>query len=124
VSQPTRGGLWIVCLVLVVGATASCGRNLPVSQGEAVAERIRDSGSPLLERVDFRPGNLLDDLEVVVWLRSDVTQQQADEFWCEVVLPAGGSDWGDADLDPTRLVPVSVFTADDVRRLDSDPACP
>jgi hypothetical protein len=43
---------------------------------------------------------------------------------CGRSLPVRGSDWSDADQDLTRLVPVSVWTADDARRLDSDPPCP
>ena len=59
--------------------------------GAAVAQRIRDSGSPLIDRVEYLPPSPFNQLdEVVVTLRRQTTEAQGIEFWCDVVRPAGG----------------------------------
>jgi hypothetical protein len=57
-----------------------------------VADRIRSSGSVLIDEVIYRSANLLDPSEVIVYLRRGTTQDEASAFWCEVVVPAGGSN--------------------------------
>jgi hypothetical protein len=61
--------------------------------GQAVANRIEDAKSPVVRAVFFHD-DYLDGPEVVVYLRPGTTESEADRLWCEVVVPAGGSDTG------------------------------
>lgn len=84
------GGLWLLSgvLLIVVGSGGS-------RAGETVAERIRGVGSPLVREVVFRPQNLPDPPEVNVWLKPGVSESDADDLWCDVIVPAGGTADGD-----------------------------
>lgn len=61
------------------------------SPSEALATRLREAGSPLVGQVVYRPANFLDPAEVDVWLKLGTTADQANELWCQVIEPAGGS---------------------------------
>jgi hypothetical protein len=41
--------------------------------------------------VIYEPANFLDPPQVIVYLRWGVTEAQAEDLWCRVVVPAGGS---------------------------------
>ena len=60
-------------------------------RGRSVANAIRDSGSPLIERVEFQAANIFEGApeEVRVYMVLGATQEQAVAVWCEVVIPAG-----------------------------------
>ena len=74
---------------LVAAVLASCA--CAPSPGQAVAQRIRESNSPAIATVVFRPENMLDPEEVDVWLAPGVSGAVADRLWCDVIAPAGGS---------------------------------
>jgi hypothetical protein len=84
-------GRLLVAGVLVTVATGACSP----SPGQAVAERIRAAGSPLVGKVVFRPADLLDPTETDVWLKPGVSEADAELLWCQVVVPAGGAEAGD-----------------------------
>lgn len=65
------------------------------SPGEAVAARIRASNAPEIGRVVFRAKNYIDPEETDVWLVPGATEADADRVWCDVIVPAGGSQGGD-----------------------------
>jgi hypothetical protein len=76
-----------VPLVLLVAlCAAACGP----SAGEQIAGRIRDAQSSQIVNVTYMPANQLDPEEVQVTLRSGTTPLQANEVWCQVVVPARG----------------------------------
>ena len=57
-----------------------------------VADSIRSAGSSLVVEVGYKPANILDRAVIEVTLNEGVSQAEAQQFWCQVVLPAGGSD--------------------------------
>jgi hypothetical protein len=59
--------------------------------GQALAARIRAANSPLVQSVEFRSLTMIDPPEVHVIVRRGVTEAQAEQLWCDVVAPAGGS---------------------------------
>lgn len=61
--------------------------------GEALAARIRAAGSPLVQRVEFRPLTMIDPPEVHVIVGPGVTAGQVETLWCSVVEPAGGGQF-------------------------------
>jgi hypothetical protein len=80
----------VALVALLIGAAVGCSP----APGEQVAQRIRESGSPLVVEVQYRPENLLDPAEVLVSLRQGTTEKDAEVFWCSVVVPAGGTHEG------------------------------
>jgi hypothetical protein len=78
-------------LVLIAGAACSCAS----PAGEAVAASIRQSNAPAIGKVVFRAQNMLDPEEIDVWLAPGVSEADAERLWCEVIVPAGGSQEGD-----------------------------
>lgn len=61
--------------------------------GRQLADRIRAAGSPLVRDVVFRPQSMIDPPEVHVIVNVGVTEAQAERLWCDVVAPAGGSQF-------------------------------
>jgi hypothetical protein len=61
--------------------------------GRQLADRIRVADSPLVREVIFRPQTMIDPPEVHVIVNAGVTEAQAERLWCEVVAPAGGSQF-------------------------------
>jgi hypothetical protein len=59
--------------------------------GRQLAARLQAVGSPLVQEVVFRPQTIIDPPEVHVIVRPGVTEAQAEQLWCEVIAPAGGS---------------------------------
>jgi hypothetical protein len=59
--------------------------------GRQLAARLQAVGSPLMQEVVFRPQTIIDPPEVHVIVRPGVTEAQAEQLWCEVIAPAGGS---------------------------------
>jgi hypothetical protein len=97
--------------------------------GAPVAERIRAANSPIVLEVRYYPGifgseSTLDTL--VVMLTDDATDAQALDFWCTVVVPAGGDQlpphilrveqgekkWPDGGVTPGRTVLPQPSTVD------------
>ena len=76
-----------VATVLVVVAGCAPQRD------QVVVDRLNAAKSPLVRDVFYRPGGFLDDAEIIVYLRAGVTDTQAREFWCQVVVPAGGTEF-------------------------------
>jgi hypothetical protein len=82
-------------VVLIVGSifaiAVSVERSL-TGPGSAVADRIRTSGSPLIENVSYLPPNpFFGQMErMSVDLVADATEAEGIRFWCDVVKPAGG----------------------------------
>jgi hypothetical protein len=61
--------------------------------GRQLAARIRAAESPLISEVVFRPQTMIDPPEVHVIVQRGVTELQAEQLWCAVVAPAGGSQF-------------------------------
>ena len=76
-------------LALVLGTLGAC----TAAPGEQVANRIRAAQSQIVRDVIYRPANALDPAEVIVYLRSGSTEADARLFWCNIVVPAGGSEF-------------------------------
>jgi hypothetical protein len=77
-------------LILAAGSVCSCAS----SAGEAVAARIRQSNAPAIGKVVFRNQSMIDPEEIDVWLAPRVSEADAVRLWCEVIVPAGGSQDG------------------------------
>jgi hypothetical protein len=100
-------------------------------QGEAVAAEIRAANSPYVVRVDVSPANPVfggkDWEDVFVYLTGDVTDGQALDLWCSVILPSGGGRLGDVRV---QLRKNAVLDANDGRAFgepvfgSETPACP
>ena len=105
------GGLWLMLGVLLIVLSSGGSR-----AGESVAERIRSAGSPLVREVVFRPQHLPDPPEVNVWLNPGVSESDAVELWCDVILPAGGSAGGETAVviwnDPGTAMMAADATCD------------
>jgi hypothetical protein len=99
-------------LVLAVGSVSSCAP----SPGEALAASIRQSNSPAIGKVVFRAQNMLDPEEIDVWLAPGVSEAEAERLWCEVIVPRGGSQYGD------HVVVVWNDTGMDM--MATNPTCP
>ncbi len=106
-------GCGIVLLLAIVGALAVSN----VQQGQAVADRIAASGSPLIKRVEFTRSNPFEGSpdEILVTMAAGTTEAQAVTFWCEVVVPAGH--------DPDR-VRVTLVSIDGGHQLAFKAVCP
>ncbi len=61
-----------------------------VKPGDRLADHIRAANSPVVREV-FVHDDWLDGPEVILYLRSGATEAQAEQLWCEVIEPAGGS---------------------------------
>jgi hypothetical protein len=61
--------------------------------GRALAARLQAAGSPLIREVVFQPRSMIDPPEVHVIVWPGVTEAQAERLWCDVVAPAGGSQF-------------------------------
>jgi hypothetical protein len=110
VVRSHRGVRAIPTLLVLVSA---CGAD----PGAQVAERIQNVDSPLVVSVEYRSANVLDDPVVIVILREGTTETEAEAFWCNVVVPAGGT----ADGGPST---VSLYSFDGAEALAVDVACP
>jgi hypothetical protein len=75
-------------VALVLGTLGACA----VAPGEQVANRIRAAQSQIVREVIYRPANALDPAEIVVYLRPGTSEAEARRFWCDTVVPAGGSE--------------------------------
>ena len=62
-----------------------------MNPAESLASRLEGAGSPLIEKVDFRPQTVIDPPEVRVVVRPGVTDREAQQLWCDLIVPAGGS---------------------------------
>ena len=61
--------------------------------GRALAARLQAAGSPLIREVVFRPQSMIDPPEVHIIVQPGVTESQAERLWCDVIAPAGGSQF-------------------------------
>jgi hypothetical protein len=61
--------------------------------GRQLADRIRAANSPLVQHVGFQSQTIIDPPEVHVIVKHGVTEAQAEGLWCDVVVPAGGSQF-------------------------------
>ena len=61
--------------------------------GRQLAARLQASGSALIREVVFQPQTIIDPPEVHIIVQPDVTEAQAERLWCEVIAPAGGSQF-------------------------------
>ena len=75
----------ILAVVLVVLALAGCGR------GTAVRERILASESPLIGDAYSYDDGQVNVVTVHVALLPIATKADAARFWCDIVVPAGGT---------------------------------
>jgi hypothetical protein len=104
--KPKRSSRPVVVILLTITAVVAVGMLAFVAimtfafrspwsnePGEALAERIRAANSPLIQTVEFRPLTMIDPPEVHVIVVPSVTEDQADRLWCDVVAPAGGSQF-------------------------------
>jgi hypothetical protein len=107
-----RSGLSLL-LALVMVACSS-----PADGGPGVADRIRAAGDPAVERVEYEAPSGDEPGEVKVFLREGTTGDEADEFWCAVVVPAGGSNRRDPGT-----YPVTVWNTDETSQLAQDADC-
>ncbi|MBA3339443.1 MAG: hypothetical protein H0T54_06830 [Geodermatophilaceae bacterium] len=88
--------LFALCAELAFGALFFVGLGpSPWSDepGRQLAARLQGVGSPLIRDVVFRPQTTIDPPEVHVIVQAGVTEAQAEQLWCEVVAPAGGSQF-------------------------------
>ena len=104
------GRMWL--LVLLACGAAGCSP----APGQQVAERIRASGSSLVLDVRYRTENILDPAEVLVFLRPGTTEQEAEAFWCEIVVPVGGTH----EEGPTG---VTLWNSNGTQALAADSTC-
>jgi len=65
----------------------------PSQDVEAVASDIESFGHPSIQDVRYSPRNFLDPAEIKVLLVVGATEDDAAHVWCEVIVPAGGSDF-------------------------------
>jgi hypothetical protein len=77
----------ILLLGFAVATVSGCSDN-----SAQVADRIRSARSSLVIGVDYTPADFLDRAVIQVSMKGDVSQVEAQQFWCQIVLPAGGSD--------------------------------
>jgi hypothetical protein len=61
--------------------------------GRKLADRIRAADSPLVREVVFRQQTIIDPPEVHVIVDAGMTEWQAEQLWCDIVAPAGGSQF-------------------------------
>lgn len=109
----------VTFVATVALALAIAGCSSPASSaGQAVMDRIRAAGDPVVERVEYRAESADDPAEVRVVVRAGTTEDQADEFWCDVVVGAGGSD----AREPGTF-PVTVWDSTGETPLATDPDC-
>ena len=79
--------------IIVAGAVsllvAGCG--LAPGPGAVIAERIRAANSPIVREVVFSPHDWVagNPEEITVYLVREVTDAQAQDLWCNVMIPAG-----------------------------------
>ncbi len=100
-SRPLVVMLLSTAVVLAIGvllafvAIAIFTFSLPWSNepGEALAARLRATHNPLIQAVEFRPLTMIDPPEVHVIVGPAVTEDRAEQLWCGVVAPAGGSQF-------------------------------
>jgi hypothetical protein len=59
--------------------------------GKGLAARLRAVHPPLIETVEFQSHTMIDPPEVHIIVRNGVSEAQAEQLWCEVVAPAGGT---------------------------------
>jgi len=79
----------VMLVALVLGTLGACA----AAPGEQVANRIRAAQSQFVRDVIYRPANALDPAEVIVYLRPGTTEAEARLFWCDIVVPPGGSEF-------------------------------
>jgi len=81
----------VVAMSVALWILAGAGSRWDDGPGRELAARINGAGSPLIDEVVFRPHTVIDPPEVHVIVRAGVTEAQAEQLWCQVVAPAGGS---------------------------------
>lgn len=86
--------LAVVVALWVVGAIAIyLGSPWSDQPGRELATRLQAVESQLIREVVFRPQTVIDPPEVHVILRPGATERDAELLWCEVIAPAGGSQF-------------------------------
>lgn len=93
---PTRFGFVrsAALIFVLIAAVTIVVRDAYYGPGIGIADRIRNAHSPVVSTVIYRDPNLWGGPagEVWVYLGHDTTQAEVDAFWCDVVVPAGGSE--------------------------------
>jgi hypothetical protein len=81
-------------LLIGLGAGAILTRHAYLGAPFDVANRVRDAHSPIVTEVVYHEPNPFEGAPPAVWiyLGHDTTQKQVNAFWCDVVLPAGGTE--------------------------------
>jgi hypothetical protein len=86
-------GIGVVGVVGVGLIWGGFGRPWSDDPGRQLADRIRAANSPLVQDVVFREQTMIDPPEVHVIVKHGVTETEAAGLWCDVVAPAGGSQF-------------------------------
>ena len=89
-----RGLFALALLALAVPVVAGCA----TGAGEQVADRIRAANAVIVRDVIYRPANFLDPADIVVYLRPGATESQAEQHYCDVIVPAGGDQSDGSDV--------------------------
>lgn len=98
-GEPPVAGLgrwWIVVAILAIAVltVAMAFRALYLGPAYEAAPRIEAAHSPIVDRVIYLDPNPFEGAgsSLHIFLKHDTTQEQVDAFWCDVVLPAGGTE--------------------------------
>jgi hypothetical protein len=110
--------LRLISIAVIIAALVGCVRG--PSQMRLVADRIRAAESPFVDAVVYDPGDWLDEPYVAVFLRPGTSTEEAASFWCEVVVPAGGT----GQSDESRMVSVWEAGTDDLLLSRDGVPCP
>lgn len=87
--------------------------------GPAIAERIRDASSPIVQDVAYNPGDYMDAATIDIILRPGVGADEARAFICDVAVPAV------VNGDPPDSLGIDAWDATSTRIVASDlDACP
>ncbi len=118
IGRPNRRRRWvigsgIVVLLVIAGAVAISN----IQKGQAVADRIVASRSPLIQQVALTRANPFEGSpdEILVTMAPGTTKALAVTFWCEIVIPAGH------DADRAR---VTLVSSDGSHQLAFKAVCP
>jgi hypothetical protein len=80
-------------LVGLAALSVACGP----APGQGIVDRIRAADAPIVQEVILSPVNFWggkDYEDIYLYLVSDVTDQEAFDLWCDVIIPAGADRLG------------------------------
>ena len=100
-------------LAIVVSGCAT-GGGYDQRGGPAIAEHIRDLGSPLVLTVQYARGDFVDSAMIDITLQPGVSDADAKEFLCTVAIP-----WAESS-DPPAGLGIDLWNSSSTRLVASD----